>query len=157
MSRLCQPPARAEYRKGKFDDWFWQFSIKGVNVNFLSIFQFISEILLACLPVSMGPCRSSWCIFSEYLKYTRINLMCIQFISKASIAGSYRREIFTVMSAYEHFSPHPLSPPLCHYRNRGDNFRFKISKSRKGLRWQNYHLNRGDPFVGRDWRANNCK
>ena len=111
MSRLCQPPARAEYRKGKFDDWFWQFSIKGVNVNFLSSFQFISEILLACLPVSMGPCRSSWCIFSEYLKYTRINLMCIQFISKASIAGSYRREIFTVMSAYEHFSPNPPNFP----------------------------------------------
>ena len=36
--------------------------------------------------------------------------MCIQFISKASIAGSYRREIFTVMSAYEHFSPHPPLP-----------------------------------------------
>ena len=34
--------------------------------------------------------------------------MCIQFISKASIAESYRREIFTVMSAYEHFSPNPL-------------------------------------------------
>ena len=37
--------------------------------------------------------------------------MCIQFISKASIAGSYRREIFTVMSAYEHFSPNPPNFP----------------------------------------------
>ena len=78
--------------------------------------------------------------------------MCIQFISKASIAESYRREIFTVMSAYEHFSPNPppLAPRHCHYRNRGDNFRFKISKSRKGLRWQNYHLNRREPFVELD-------
>ena len=136
MSRLCQPLARAEYRKGKFDDWFWQFSIKGVNVNFLSIFQFISEILLACLPVSMGPCRSSWCIFSEYLKYTRINLMCIQFISKASIAGSYRREIFTVMSAYEHFSLLPPSPsPL------------SLSQSRGQFPIQNFEISKGAPVA----------
>ena len=79
-------------------------------LTFCPFFNLFQTILLACLPVSIGPCHSSWCIFSRYLKYTRINLMCIQFISKASIAESYRREIFTVMSAFEHFSPNPPSP-----------------------------------------------
>ena len=80
-------------------------------LTFCPFFNLFQTILLACLPVSIGPCYTSWCIFSRYLKYTRINLMCIQFISKASIAESYRREIFTVMSAYEHFSPNPPNFP----------------------------------------------
>ena len=79
-------------------------------LTFCPFFNLFQTILLACLPFSIGPSYTSWCIFSRYLKYTRINLMCIQFISKASIAEPYRREIFTVMSAYEHFSPSPPSP-----------------------------------------------
>ena len=157
MSRLCQPPARAEYRKGKFDDWFWQFSIKGVNVNFLSIFQFISDDsarlsallnrtvlhqLMYIHPVSKVY-TYKLCVFSLYLKHQSLGLIGVR-----SSPSCPRLNIL---------APPLPPPPLCHYRNRGDNFRFKISKSRKGLRWQNYHLNRGDPFVGRDWRANNCK